>query len=111
MPLGMEDGRILSGQLRSSSSHNYNHGPERSRLNIHAANSRTGAWVAKNRRNGEWLQVDLGQMSVVKGIAMQGRREANQYVKSYTLGYGTNGLQFKSYVAYGKVKVGGLSIV
>ena len=105
MPLGMEDGRIVSGQLRSSSSYNYNYGPERARLNIHAANSRTGGWFAKYRRSGEWLEIDVGQMSVVKGIAMQGRREATQYVKSYTLGYSKTGLQFKPYVAYGKVKV------
>ncbi|XP_015777248.1 PREDICTED: coagulation factor VIII-like [Acropora digitifera] len=66
MPLGMEDRRILSGSIRASSSHNYNHGPERARLNIVNAHGRTGAWVAKYRNNKQWLQIDCGQLTVVK---------------------------------------------
>ena len=105
MPLGMEDERILSDRLRASSSYNYNYGPERARLNLVAANSRTGAWVAKNRKNGEWLQIDLVQISIVKGIATQGRRGAHQWVKTYQLSYSTLGVRFKAYLSYGKVKV------
>lgn len=105
MPLGMEDRRILSGSIRASSSHNYNHGPERARLNIVNAHSRTGAWVAKYRNAKQWLQIDCGQLTVVKGIATQGRREANQYVKTYVLSYSVKGARYKPYVSYGGVKV------
>lgn len=105
MPLGMEDHRILSGHLRASSSYNYNHGPDRARLNIYNGHGRTGAWVAKYRNANQWLQIDLRIMSIIKGIATQGRREAHQWVKSYTLSYSTKGLRFRPYVAYGKVKV------
>ena len=105
MPLGMEDRRILSGSIRASSSHNYNHGPERARLNIVNAHGRTGAWVAKYRNNKQWLQIDCGQLTVVKGIATQGRREANQYVKTYVLSYSVKGARYKPYVSYGGVKV------
>lgn len=105
MPFGMEDHRILSGHLRASSSYNYNHGPDRARLNIYNGHGRTGAWVAKYRNANQWLQIDLRIMSIIKGIATQGRREAHQWVKSYTLSYSAKGLRFRPYVAYGKVKV------
>ena len=105
MPLGMEDQRILSGHLRSSSSYNYNHGPDRARLNIYAGHGRTGAWVARYRNTKQWLQVDLRQISIIKGIATQGRREAHQWVGSYHLSYSRFGSRFRAYVAYGRVKV------
>ena len=105
MPLGMEDRRILSGHLRASSSYNYNHGPDRARLNIHAGHGRTGAWVARYRNTKQWLQVDLRQLSIIKGIATQGRREAHQYVSSYTLSYSLKGVRFRMYSVYGRTKV------
>ena len=105
MPLGMGDRRILSGHLRASSSYNYNHGPDRARLNIHAGHGRTGAWVARYRNTKQWLQVDLRQLSIVKGIATQGRREAHQYVSSYALSYSLKGVRFRMYSVYGRIKV------
>ena len=105
MPLGMEDQRILSGHLRASSSYNYKHGPDRARLNIYNSHGRTGAWVAKYRNTGQWLQIDLRTMSIIKGIATQGRREAHQWVKTFQLSYSRYGARFRSYVSYGRVKV------
>lgn len=105
MPLGMEDRRILSGHLRASSSYNYKHGPDRARLNLYAYHGRTGAWVARHRNTHQWLQIDLRQLSLIKGIATQGRREAHQWVKSYGLSFSRYGARFKSYVSYGRVKV------
>ena len=105
MPLGMEDQRILSGDLRASSSYNYNHGPDRARLNLYQGHGRTGAWVARHRNTNQWLQIDLRGMTVVKGIATQGRRGAHQYVRTFQLSYSRYGAQFRTYVSYGRVKV------
>ena len=105
MPLGMEDYRILSGHLRASSSYNYNHGPDRARLNIYNSHGRTGAWVAKYRNTHQFLQIDLREMSIIKGIATQGRREAHQWVTKYQMSYSRFGARFRSYVSYGRVKV------
>ena len=105
MPLGMEDRRILLGHLRASSSYNYNHGPDRARLNMYASHGRTGAWVARYRNTRQWLQIDLRQLSIVKGIATQGRREAHQWVKTFQLSYSRYGARFRSYVSHGRVKV------
>ena len=105
MPLGMEDYRILSGHLRASSSYNYNHGPDRARLNIYNSHGRTGAWVAKYRNTHQFLQIDLRELSIIKGIATQGRREAHQWVTKYQMSYSRFGARFRSYVSYGRIKV------
>ncbi|XP_068726466.1 uncharacterized protein [Montipora capricornis] len=105
MPLGMEDQRILSGQLRASSVYNYNQGPDRGRLNQFAAHSRTGGWMAKNRDKNQWYQIDLEQTSIVKGIATQGRRGAHYWAITYQLSYSQNGAQFKTFVSFGRVKL------
>ena len=110
MPLGMEDQRILSGQLRASSVYNYNQGPDRGRLNQFAAHSRTGGWMAKNRDKNQWYQIDLEQTSIVKGIATQGRRGAHYWAITYQLSYSQNGAQFKTFVSFGRVKVSGSSL-
>jgi len=105
MPLGMEDYRILSGHLRASSSYNYKHGPDRARLNIYNSHGRTGAWVARHRNTHQYLQIDLRELSIIKGIATQGRREAHQWVTKYQMSYSRFGARFRSYVSYGRVKV------
>ena len=107
MPLGMEDYRILSGHLRASSSYNYNHGPDRARLNIYNSHGRTGAWVAKYRNTHQFLQIDLGAKSVVKRISTQGRYDANQWVTSYTLSYSQNGVRFYPYRENRRTRVSG----
>ncbi|KAK2554621.1 EGF-like repeat and discoidin I-like domain-containing protein 3, partial [Acropora cervicornis] len=105
MPLGMQDRRILPSRLRASSSYNYNHGPDRGRLNQFAAHSRTGGWMAKHRNRNQWYQIDLGHMCTVKGIATQGRRGAHYWVKTYQLSYSRLGARFKTFVSFGRVKV------
>ena len=41
----------------------------------------------------------------VRGIGSQGRQDANQWVKSYTVAYGMNGVDFAQYKENGRVKV------
>ena len=105
MPLGLEDYRIPSGALRASSSYNYNHGPERARINQPSGHSRSGAWVAKYRNANQWLQVELGRPAKVTGVATQGRYDSYQWVTSYTISYSMNGKAFKVYLEYGRSKV------
>lgn len=81
-----------------------NHGPWRARLNRRSRGGR-GAWVSKHKNQKEWIQVDLGTVSRVKGVATQGRYEANQRVTSYTLGYSIDGNKFRLYRDGRSVKV------
>ena len=43
------------------------------------------AWSASHRRTGEWMQLDFGSVQSVVGIAVQGRADYTQYVKTYTV--------------------------
>lgn len=41
----------------------------------------------------------------VRGIGTQGRQDANQWVKTYTVSYGMNGVDFTQYKENRRVKV------
>ena len=61
--------------------------------------------MAKYRNQKQWLQVDCRQMSIIKGIATQGRRAAHYWVSSYDLSFSVDGRKFKAYTVGGRVKV------
>ena len=77
----------------------YNHyyGPWSARLQAQNRGQTRGGWVAKYRNTRQWLQVDLGTVSIVKRIATQARYDANQWVTSYTVSYSNNGVRFYPY--------------
>ena len=103
-PLGMQDKRITDAHLTSSSMHDRHHGPWRARLQQRNSGGR-GAWSARHNNRKQWIQVNLGTITRVKGVATQGRYEANQWVTSYKVSYSVNGLKFYSYREGRKVKV------
>jgi hypothetical protein len=41
------------------------------------------AWSAKNNTVGEWYQIDNGKVGKISGIAMKGRTNTDQWVKTY----------------------------
>ena len=53
---------------------------------------------------GEYLQIDLGVVRQVKHLALQGRPGSSDYVKTFYLKYGDNGLDFNSYGENATVK-------
>lgn len=103
--MGLQDRRLPAGSFRASTSYNYNHGPERARLGMYARNGRTAGWVARQRNSNQYLQIDLGSMAKVTGIATQGRNTGNQYVKTYILQYSNDGKKFRNYKSYGRLRV------
>lgn len=105
MPIGVEDYRIPSGAFRASSSYNFNHGPDRARINQPSGHSRSGSWVARHRNAHQWLQVELARLAKVTSVATQGRYDAYQWVTSYTISYSLDGKVFKVYLEYGRSKV------
>lgn len=85
----------------------YNHyyGPWSARLQAQNRGSTRGGWVAKYRNTHQWLQIDLGVVSIVKRIATQARYDANQWVTSYTVYYSNNGVRFLPYKQARRTKV------
>lgn len=99
VPLGIEDKRITNGRLSASSYYNHYLAPWHGRLN------HRWSWSVRHRNNRQWLQVNFQEIYRIRGIATQGRRDANQWVKSYALSYGLNGVDFAPYKERGRVKV------
>lgn len=91
MPLGAEDRRLVPGSFSASSYYTGSLAPWYARLN------QVYSWSTRYNRAGQWLQVSLGGSSTIKGVATQGRSNANQWVKSYTLSYSVDDYRFVAY--------------
>lgn len=99
VPLGVEDKRITNGQLTASTYYNSNLSPWHGRLN------HRWSWSVRTRNNKQWLQVNFQQIYRISGICTQGRQDSDQWVKSYTLTYGLNAMDFVPFKENGRVKV------
>lgn len=90
--LGMVSGLISDAQITASSKVDRNWVPENARL----ITSRSG-WALPPTTNHpyaqEWLQVDLGEEKVVRGIIIQGgkHRENKVFMRKFKIGYSNNG--------------------
>lgn len=106
VPLGLQDGRVTPSMLTASSMYNHYYGPWSARLQARNHGSTRGGWIAKYNNRNQWLQIDLGAKSRVKRICTQGRYDANQFVKSYTVSYSQKGDKFVPYTEGRKIRVG-----
>merc|ERR1719181_2574095 len=48
-------------------------------------------WSAQHNKAGQWMQMDLGKQELVAGTVIQPRRDAGQYVTSYTVSTSVDG--------------------
>ena len=104
--LGMENGEILDSQITASSEWNNKHSPRNARLNLQIPGN-AYAWVPSTF-SGSWLQVNFELLAIVSEVLTQGRGDYPQWVKSYTLSFSNNGLDFHPYRQNGVVKVDNL---
>ncbi|XP_053562480.1 coagulation factor V [Bombina bombina] len=102
LPLGMENNIIKDEQITASS---YKTSifypawkPSLARLNREGA---VNAWQAKSNNQQQWLQIDLLRTKRISGIVTQGAKSftTEMYVKTYSVQYSENGLQWKSYTS------------
>ncbi|XP_072017844.1 lactadherin-like [Amphiura filiformis] len=84
-PAGIEDGRIRDDQLMASSEFAaaIYHGVRNARLNRPVLGGTTGAWSAQTNDINQWVQVDLGGVTHVTGIMIQGRVDEDQWVTKF----------------------------
>ena len=87
----MQSGKIPDSRLTSSSEWSSSWGPRYSRLHGNKC------WIARSRDVNQWLQIDFKYKATVTDILTQGRRDANQWVTSYTVAYSNDGRNFKTY--------------
>ena len=64
------------------------------------------AWYALPTSHDQqpWLQVDLGNVTLVSAIATQGKRFAN-YIKTYAVKFSNDGVSWEDYEENGQVRV------
>ena len=99
MPLGLEDKRVPNGHLTASGYYNYHLSPWYGRLNS------IYSWSVRRNRVGQWFQVNFVELMRIKGVATQGRQNANQWLRSYTVRYSVDGMSFRPYRENRRFKV------
>jgi len=105
IPLGSEDGRLPDVAFTASSIYNAHYAAYQGRLNAMRSGSKFGSWIARYNNRRQWFQIDLGNKAIVIKIGIQGRYDANQWVKTYTIAYGMNGFHFRFYKEGGRTRV------
>lgn len=103
--MGMQNGRIKNSMITASSFHDANHAPFLARLHSRRRGRYMGAWSAKYNNAYQYLQVDFGGASKIVRIAMQGRQDANQWVKSFYCSYSMDRVHFVEYMERNSRKV------
>ena len=102
-PLGMESEAIQDSQISASSQYNSGYAAKHGRLHLPAGSGNAGSWTAGLGDSNRWLQVDLGSLVSVAGIATQGRNGNSQWVKTYKLQYGEDDQNFAFYRRSGDI--------
>lgn len=97
--MGVERGAIKDSRMTASSFYRAGLAPSKGRLNSR------DSWSSKRNDLNQWLQVDLGKDELTTAIATQGRGSQNQWVKTYSVSYSSDGTTFKPYTSSGKDKV------
>ena len=73
------------------------YGATNARLNHRPGNGKTGAWSTTYLEQGQWIQVDLGDVTKVTKIGTQGRGEVYEWVTEYKVSYSYDGGYFEFY--------------
>ena len=110
----MANGSITDQEISASSVFNDSSvAAKQGRLYFKETQNKSGAWIARDKNQDQWLQIDLrDQHTKVTGVATQGRNYSTewphgnhtQWVKKYKLEYSDDGVNFSYYKVKGKAK-------
>lgn len=107
----MENYNISNSQISASSYAGAVHAASNGRLNFDPDNILiAGSWsAAVSDFDQPWLQVDFLEKVTTAKVATQGRlldsKRYFQWVKTYSLNYSQDGIDFEAYEQFGSVKV------
>ncbi|XP_031551983.1 uncharacterized protein LOC116289233 [Actinia tenebrosa] len=92
--VGLEaPGIIQDSQMTSSSNLDSDHTASHGRL------YGSSAWCSSTSSNTQYIQINLGQVMTVTGIATQGVHTMDKWVRTYTISYSTDGNLWSTYKA------------
>ena len=92
--LGMQNGKIPDSAITASTEYNAQGSASNGRLH---SGINYGAWLAQKNDVYQYLQVNFGDWTKVTRVAIQGRMDSDQWVKSFSLSYGYDHVFFKDY--------------
>ncbi|KAL9955598.1 hypothetical protein ACROYT_G036941 [Oculina patagonica] len=95
--LGMHNGNIPDSAITASTVYNAYAKAFYGRLHSLYMSGRYGSWIAQKNDKFQYLQVDFGDWRKVTRVAIQGRQDADQWVKSFSLSYGYDPVFFEYY--------------
>ena len=95
-PIGVVDrNRISDARMTASSSYSSGYRPSYGRLN---ESSGLGGWCpTTNSDRTDYLQIDMGEVRSVCGVATQGIRGSTTWTTSYKLQLSTNSITWNNY--------------
>ena len=82
-----------------------NYAAYQGRLNSMRRGKWYGSWIARRNDRRQWFQVDFGTTAHLIKVGTQGRYDANQWIRSFILGYGMDGIHFRHYKEKGRTRV------
>ena len=88
--LGLQNRRLKNAQITASSTHP---GLYTWRARLHHSQ----AWCARYNNHNQWLKFDLGRVTKVTGVALQGRSNAHQWVTRYLLYFSQDNVHWSVY--------------
>jgi hypothetical protein len=87
----MQSGKIPDSRITASGEWDTDWAPRYGRLHGNKC------WIARQSDTNQWLQIDFKYKATVTEILTQGRTQYGQWVKSYTIAYSDDGVNFATY--------------
>lgn len=101
----MESGDIPDSAISASSEINIDRKAANARLHFQDDAGRIGAWTARANDEFQWLQVNFSNWTTVGRVAIQGRHAIQEWVSSFSLSFGYDGVFFEDYKEDGHKRV------
>ncbi|KAJ7390439.1 EGF-like repeat and discoidin I-like domain-containing protein 3 [Desmophyllum pertusum] len=102
--LGMQNEKIPDSAIMASTEYGAAYKAINGRLHFMSMPGRVPAWLAKTNDVNQYLQVNFGDWRKVTRVAIQGRADSDQWVKSFSLSYGYDPVFFEDYKEDGAKK-------
>ena len=96
--LGMQSKQISDSAITASSYWSGVNSAYYGRLHFLPSSSQVGgAWLSQSNDKGQFFQVHFGDWRKLTRVAIQGRQDWDQWVKSFSLSYGYDSEIFQNY--------------
>ncbi|XP_068726462.1 lactadherin-like [Montipora capricornis] len=97
-PMGLQNGRLRSNQMKASSQWDKYHAAFLGRLQGMRRGKYMGAWCARINNRYQYIQIDFGKPAKIIKMAIQGRQDVSMWVTQYYVTHSVNQVNFVEYM-------------